>query len=124
MATRSLTTEDVLDERDAAALTEYMTVVADSPRTQGAPGLYVVVSGSGRSYLVDADGGACECDDSLYRAPKGGCKHARKVAYSTGRKPIPAWVDQAAIDPKLGEHTDGNPCIKTPDGTTEVVNSE
>lgn len=95
-----------LDRRDADALTRAMTVLDDVGRARGAPGLYVVVSDSGRSYLVDTDGGACTCDDSLYRNPDGGCIHYRRTMYATGRRDIPEWVNTSRVDPKLGEHVE------------------
>lgn len=96
-----------LDSRDVDALTGRMTVLDDIGQARDAPGLYVVVSDSGRSYLVDSEGGACTCDDSLYRSPDGGCKHYRRTLYAVGRREIPAWVDHSQIDPLLGDHVGG-----------------
>ena len=104
MSSTTLPVGDDLDQRDVDALTSCMTVLEDVGRARGAPGLYVVVSDSGRSYLVDVEGGCCECDDSLYRHPEGGCKHYRRVLLATGRRAIPAWANRDAIDPHLGEH--------------------
>jgi len=95
---------DPLDDRDVAALTEYMTVLEDVGDARGAPGLYSVVAQSGRQYLVDVESGACECDDSFYRDPDGGCKHARRARFATGMDEIPAWVNEEAVDPQLGLH--------------------
>lgn len=95
-----------LDERDVRALTSYMTVLDDTPRVDGADGLYEVVSESGKSYLVDADTGSCECADAEYNAPEGGCKHRRRVEFATARREIPTWVDADAVDPDLGRHVD------------------
>ena len=98
-----------LDQRDVAALTEKMTTLDDVDRARGAPGLFVVVSQSGRSYLVDVEGGCCTCDDSLYRHPDGGCKHYRRVEFATDAREIPEWVAESRVDPLLGEHvTDGS----------------
>jgi hypothetical protein len=93
-----------LDGRDVAALTQYMTTLEDVDRARGADSLYVVVAQSGREYLVDAETGACECDDSFYRHPEGGCKHVRRVEFATGRREIPAWVDRSRVDAQLGIH--------------------
>jgi hypothetical protein len=95
-----------LDRRDAAALTEYMIVLEDVGDAREADSLYVVVAQSGREYTVDAETGACECDDAFYRDPDGGCKHVRRVAFATGRCEIPAWVDRSRVDPQLGIHVD------------------
>lgn len=103
------------DERDARALTQYMTTLDDLPRVRGAPGLYVVVSPTG-TYGVDPDIGACECPDAEYRDPAGGCKHVRRVRFATGERAIPAWVDPDAVDPDLGEHVDGEVRVDDVDG--------
>jgi len=95
---------DKLSERDVAALTEYMTVLGDVGRARDADGLFLVVAESGHEYLVDAASGACECDDAFYRDPDGGCKHVRRVAFATGRRAIPRWVDRDGVDPQLGIH--------------------
>lgn len=75
-------------------------------RARGAENLYVVVSQSGRQYLVDIEEHACECDDSFYRHPDGGCKHVRRVQFATARRDIPQWANADAIDPDLGAHVD------------------
>ncbi|MFC6723512.1 hypothetical protein ACFQE1_03725, partial [Halobium palmae] len=92
-----------IDERDVRALTECPSVLADVGRTKDADDLYVVVSESGKEYLVDAREGACECADAEYRDPVGGCKHVRRVAFATGARDVPAWIDTDAIDTHLGE---------------------
>jgi len=96
-----------LAERDVRALTQYLTVLPDVGRARGADGLYVVVSESGREYLVDATEGACECDDFRYR--RGECKHLRRVQFATGRRAIPVAAAVALdLDPGLGEHVEGD----------------
>ena len=100
--TRSMSDAAQLDQHDVRALTQYLTVLEDLPRVDGADDLYVVVSESGSSYLVDAREGACECADHRYRDVE--CKHIRRVAFATGRREIPEWVDEDAIDPDLGRH--------------------
>jgi hypothetical protein len=93
-----------LDDRDARALTEYLTVLSDIGRAKDAEDLYLVVSQSGREYLVDAREEACECADARHRNPENGCKHVRRVAFATGEREIPTWVDGDDVDPQLGEH--------------------
>lgn len=92
-----------LAERDVRALTEYMTVLEDQGRVRGADDLFLVVSQSGREYLVDTREGSCECPDSLYSDIE--CKHRRRVAFARGKE-IPSWADDSAIDPRLGDHVE------------------
>jgi hypothetical protein len=75
-----------LDDRDIRALNEWMTVFAE------APGMFRVVS-EGPEYVVDLETETCECDDSTYRDPDGGCKHIRRVRFTTGARPIPECID-------------------------------
>ncbi|MCU4974862.1 SWIM zinc finger family protein [Halobacteria archaeon AArc-m2/3/4] len=103
-----------LDARDVRALTEVMSVLDEQdPRICGADDLYLVVSGSGREYLVDIREGACECPDFQYNLPtKDGrrlCKHAARITYETGMRPIPSWVDPNALDDQIGMHVDAEP---------------
>lgn len=123
MATSDPTAEngsvEQLDERDARALTEYMSVLADVGRARDAPGLFTVVGQNGGTYLVDTHPGACECPDHEYRAGDlgpHGCKHQRRVAFATGGRAIPAWVDRDEIDPALGEHVAGEVRFAAADG--------
>lgn len=109
------------DERDVRALTQYLTVLGDVGRARGADGLYMVVSQSGKEYLVDAQLGACECPDHEYRDAR--CKHLRRVAYATGAETIPAGVDVGTIDPDLGRHVDDGPRVAVPDGG-QVVDAD
>jgi len=106
-ATDSSGNDEVLDELDARALTQYLTVLDDIDRVRDAPDLYLVVSESGSEYLVDARSGACECPDHEYRGRR--CKHLRRVAFATGQEPIPAWVDHDGVDDQLGRHVNGEP---------------
>lgn len=111
MATNGPTTQngsvEQLSKRDTRALTQYLTVLNEAPGVSGSEGLYLVVSQSGGSYVVDPGLGTCECEDAEYRDPDGGCKHIRRVRFATGERTIPGWVDQEAVDPDLGEHVDG-----------------
>ncbi|MFC6975835.1 hypothetical protein ACFQL1_15985 [Halomicroarcula sp. GCM10025709] len=94
-----------LDERDARALTQTMTVLDDiAPAPADAPGLFHVTSGSGRSYVVDLDLGTCECLDYQVRNPPGGCLHIRRVQFETGRREVPGWADISAIDEQFRQY--------------------
>ncbi|MFC3957572.1 SWIM zinc finger family protein [Halovivax cerinus] len=100
-----------LEERDVRALEQYLTVL---PR---APDVYDVISESGSNYVVDAREGACTCPDFEYRDVR--CKHLRRVAFATGRRPIPTGVDH---DPQLGMHVDDTPAkVVATDGGEDVV---
>lgn len=113
-----------LDERDARALTEYMSVLDNVGRARDAPGFYTAVGQNGGTYLVDVETGSCECPDHEYRAESlgpNGCKHERRVAFATGERSIPAWVDRDEIDPHLGEHVDGEVRFVATDGGQAVL---
>jgi len=86
-----------LANRTVRALTDDLLVVAD------APGLYRVYGEDGDEYTVDTSTGPCTCPDAEYRDPDGGCKHVRRVAFHTGERAVPAWVDRDAVDPLLLE---------------------
>lgn len=105
MAAATADTEFV--KRDARALTQHLTVLDRLGRVRDADGLFLVVSQSGKEYLVDARNARCECDDHKYRQTK--CKHMRRVEFATGRREIPAWVDPDEVDESLGEHCAGEP---------------
>jgi hypothetical protein len=97
-------------DRDVRALTEALTALDSIGDVRGADEMYHVVSHSGTQYTVDARSGACSCPDAEYNlAPDERCKHALRVAYATGEKAIPAWVDPTDIDDQLGQHVDGHP---------------
>lgn len=100
-----------INRRDADALTRPMTVLDDvSPATDelpdvaGAPGFYLVVSDSGREYVVDAHGPRCTCPDFEYRPEVDRCKHIRRVAFATGEREVPNWATDDAVDDGLGQH--------------------
>jgi hypothetical protein len=116
-----------LDDRDVSALTEIMTVLEDVGRVRDADGLYLVVTESGGSYTVDGREGRCTCPDAEYRDAT--CKHQRRVAFATGARSVPAWVDRDAVDARLGEHVTAGadadtetdaPAVAT-DGGEEIV---
>jgi hypothetical protein len=106
-------------ERDARALSEYMAVLADTDRARGADDLFLVVSESGSEYLVDVRTHSCECGDATHRDVR--CKHQRRVAFATGRREIPPWVNRDAIDDQLGEHVDAAPQLVATDGGSDVI---
>ena len=99
-----------LTNRDVRALTEYMTVLSNGAIATNAPGLYTVISKAGRSYTVDLETGACECNDAFYHQPSGGCAHVRRVEFATGRRQVPEWVDETALDDQLKHNLNADSC--------------
>jgi len=97
------------DDRDVRALTEYMTVL-------GGDGDVFTVVGENENgeYQVDARKGRCTCPDHEYRNAR--CKHIRRVAFATGDRAIPAWIDTDSVDDQLGDHVAGEPRIAATDG--------
>lgn len=95
------------EQRDVRALTEYLTVLPDAPDP------YTVVSQSGASYTVDAREDVFECPDYQYRGVH--CKHFRRVAYATGERPIPTWIEAEEVDDQFGAHVDATPRAATSD---------
>lgn len=106
--------------RDRRALAEYLTALGDVGRAHDAEGLYLVVSHSGREYLVDDWTGACECPDHRYRNVR--CKHARRVEFATGKRAIPAEIE--GVDEQLGDHVEGTPRVAVTDGGTLGADGE
>jgi hypothetical protein len=104
-----------LAPRAARALTECMTVLAEGGD------IYTVVGQNGGTYTVDAREGRCTCPDAEYRDAT--CKHQRRVAFATGERSVPAWVDTDAVDPQLGEHVDGGPRQVATDGGSDVIDA-
>lgn len=102
-----------LEPRDARALTEYMTSLPLGG------GIYSVTTQSESEYRVDVREGCCTCPDYKHNLDGDGeCKHLRRVAFATGDRALPAWVNVEAVDPQLGLHVDGSPSIATTDGGT------
>ena len=103
--TTDRTNEAVMTEqfanREARALTEYMSIHSAAEVGHETPGEYTVVSKSGRSYRVDLEIGTCDCNDAFYHQPSGGCRHLRRVQFATGRRPIPKWIDESELDDQL-----------------------
>lgn len=103
-----------LDQRDVRALTEYMTTLPLGGD------VYSVTTQSGSEYRVDALKGRCTCPDAEYNLPtddgRKRCKHAARVAFATGERPIPAWVDADEVDAQLGEHVEETPKVAATDG--------
>jgi hypothetical protein len=96
------------NSRTVSALTEVMTVLDSIGRARNAEDLFLVNSGSGSEYLVDTKTGSCECPWKQYN-PGEECKHQKRVAFATGERPIPQWVDDDALDDQFGMHVDGEP---------------
>jgi hypothetical protein len=113
------TDHDDLDDRDIRALTEVMTVLPDVDEARDAPGLYAVVGENmNGTYIVDTHLNACTCSDHEYRDVR--CKHRRRVAFATGERAIPAWVDRDAVD-DLGYHVDASPQFAAADGGSGII---
>ena len=102
-------TDRIDDQRDRRALTEAMSVLPE-----GGDIYTVVGQHNNGAYSVDARDGRCTCADHRYRGVT--CKHIRRVAFATGERPVPLWVDPGRIDPYLGHHLEGTPRIARPDG--------
>ncbi|ELY96644.1 hypothetical protein C482_15488 [Natrialba chahannaoensis JCM 10990] len=101
-------TQDVsADDVDHRALTEYLTVLENQGRVRGCDDLYLVVSQSGREYLVNSRPWACECADHRYRDRL--CKHIRRVAFAIGAKTVPAAFDPEDVTGELGLHVSDEP---------------
>jgi len=86
-----------LSAREVRALTESLIVVADRGAVRDAPGLVHVYAADGTRCLVDARDGGCQCPDATYRDDVT-CKHIHAARFCTGRRPIPPFVDAAAVD--------------------------
>jgi predicted nucleic acid-binding Zn finger protein len=100
---------DPLDQRDADALTQVMTVLDDAdavddelPLVRGVDDIFLVVHVD--EYVVDLRTQTCTCDDFFFRPSVEACKHIRRVEYAIGEREIPTWVDPSAIDDGLGDH--------------------
>ena len=105
-----------LEPRDVRALTECMSVLPDGGD------VYTVVGQNGGTYTVDAREGRCTCPDAEYNLNGGEqCKHEIRVAYATGARAVPAWVDTGAVDAQLGEHTAATPRVAAADGGEGIV---
>jgi len=86
-----------LGTRDVRALTETMTVLDEcAPAPANADGLYHVTTGSGASYVVEPELGACDCPDAQYRDAI--CKHILRVRYETGQVSLPDGINEDALD--------------------------
>ena len=96
------------EQRDVRALTEYMTTLPLGGD------VYSVTTQSGSEYRVDAREDRCTCPDHQYREIE--CKHIRRVAFATGERPIPAWIDADEVDAQLGQHVEGTPKVAATDG--------
>jgi hypothetical protein len=108
------TVSEQLDDRDCRALTECMTVLPKGGS------LFEVTTESGSSYTVDAKRDRCECADAQHNLPDGdreACKHRARIAFATGERAIPGWVDMSAVDDLLGEQLpNSEPRVAMADG--------
>lgn len=99
-------TDDV-EPRTRRAVTEYISILEDGPGVDGADDLYLAVSHSGESYVLDHRTGACECPDAEYNlSPGEKCKHQRRLEVILGEREIPDAIDPDDADPQLGIHVD------------------
>ena len=86
-----------LTDDEARALGERMVVVEGDPACWNDTEV-AVYSGDTRE-AVNYVRGWCECpSDQCHEGPR---KHRERMAFATGRKEIPAWVDRDVIDPLL-----------------------
>jgi hypothetical protein len=116
---RVTTDESSVDDRTRRALEECMSVLPDVGAAADAEDFYTVVGENCGTYLVDVREGVCECPDSEYRDPDGGCKHVRRARMATGEMAIPAAalaVDEATIDDHFGDHVAGDVQFAAADG--------
>ena len=105
-----------LDDRDARALTECMSVLPKGGD------VYTVVGENGGTYGVDLREGRCTCPDHEYREVR--CKHIRRAEFATGERSIPAWADTDTIDEQLGDHVEATPQVVATDGGIIVADDD
>lgn len=92
-ATRNQEVGEQIDDRDARALTEHITVVPTYDGTGDVGG----VSESGRSCRIDTDALEGDCPDAEYNCDDGRCKHTRRYEFAAQIRELPEWVDESAI---------------------------
>ena len=92
-----------IDSRTERALTQYLTVLADVGRVNGANDLFLVVSQSGTEYLVDRREGRCTCPDHEHRGVR--CKHLRRVAFAESASPFQSARSQLIGQQKLARRS-------------------
>lgn len=74
-----------------------MTVLDEcAPAPADASGLYHITTGSGASYVIEPELGACEYPDTQYRDTI--CKYTRRVRYEIGQASLPDGINEAALD--------------------------
>lgn len=100
----SATTDSRIEPRTKRALTECSTVLDGIGVVRNAADMYLVVSQSGREYIVDAREQRCSCADHERRRVQ--CKHIRRVQICRGERLVPADIDRDEIDDQLGRHVD------------------
>lgn len=112
-----------LAARDKRAIEEEMTVMQHIGDARGDDDLFLVVSQSGREYLVDVRAGTCTCPDHQERGAH--CKHLRRTTMEAGMRPIPALAisDLTVSDQLDGEFVDGEPRLVTPEASAEATSA-
>ncbi|WP_211195003.1 SWIM zinc finger family protein [Halorhabdus amylolytica] len=105
-----------LDDRDARALTECMSVLPKGGD------VYTVVGENGGTYGVDLREERCTCPDHEYREAR--CKHIRRAEFATGERTIPSWADTGAIDEQLGDHVEATPQVAAADGGIIIASDD
>lgn len=81
-----------VDRRTKRALGEYMQVLPEFGRAEGADGLFIVVGeNGGGECLLDTQTTTCECDDDKYNlAADEPCKHVRRARMTAGETAVPS----------------------------------
>jgi hypothetical protein len=87
-----------VEPRMLRAITQTFSVLPDIGRAKGADDLFLVVSQSGKEYLVDAQDWSCECPDATHRDAR--CKHQRRVALHTGELDVDELEQQLVTTAK------------------------
>jgi hypothetical protein len=136
MSTNESEKVDCIDSRTKRALDEYMTVLPEFGRADGADGLFIIVGENGDTYLVDTRTTSCECDDDKYNLEdEEACKHVRRCRIATGDLAVPARAigdgdHQVTVDDNFGFRVDASAKIVAADGgvidgeTGEILEDE
>ena len=90
---------------DAKALTTPLAVLPNGPGVEDAENMWLVLHEI--EHVVALVGGefTCDCKGHQYGHK---CYHIRRVEFATGRRSIPDWFDESALDDQLGEHLPEN----------------
>ncbi|QRV17375.1 hypothetical protein JMJ58_15055 [Haloterrigena salifodinae] len=90
-----------LDDRDARALTEHITVVPTYDGSGDAEGVSPTTT-----CRIDTETLEGDCPDAKYNCADGRCKHVRRYEFASGRRLVPEWIDDSAITQPFGEFVD------------------